>query len=308
MQNPSANVISKNFTWKYGFNEWTWSMQIPEVIYDYYKALPRPLTANYSVYVTHPLHEKYLAQLAGELQKIGKQKGYTDFETVSLTAAFVQSLDYKFDNVTEGYDEYPRFPIETLLDQGGDCEDTAILTASLIRSLGYGVVLIVFPSSPNISGHCAVGVAGGTGMTGTYFERDGKKYYYLETTSEGWEIGEIPKEYSDRSAKLYPMVPVPILTHDWKVEVNGSNAQINVTVDNLGSAAAKDVHVIVGFDAGNNQVWGRQLSPNFDLGVNESEIATLNLLPPLGKHTRIVIQIVYDGYAVDESYSKWFDT
>jgi hypothetical protein len=40
------------------------------------------------------------------------------------------------------------------------------------------------------------GVAGGDGLSGAYFEKDGVKYYYLETTSEGWRLGEVPEGYS----------------------------------------------------------------------------------------------------------------
>jgi hypothetical protein len=28
---------------------------------------------------------------------------------------------------------------------------------------------------------------------------------------------------------------------------------------------------------------------------------------PSGEHTRILVQIIYDGSAVDESYSEWVD-
>jgi hypothetical protein len=152
-----------------------------------------------------------------------------------------------------------------------------------------------------------VGVAGGEDVYGTFWKYGGKNYYYLETTGEGWEIGDIPEEYQQASAHIYPMIPIPILTHSWTVEPNGDFIQLEVTVENLGSAEAEGVYVYAGFDASNDRCWNRQISPVFQLGVNESITATLNLLPPYGKYTRIVVQIVYDGYAVDNSYSKWFD-
>jgi hypothetical protein len=104
------------------------------------------------------------------------------------------------------------------------------------------------------------------------------------------------------------MIPVPILTHDWTTKINGSTLELKVTIQNLGSAKANNVYVYAGFDAGNSQCWKSQQSSPFDLDVNCSEVVTLYLTPPLGKHTRWVIQIVYNGYAVDESYSSWFDT
>jgi hypothetical protein len=103
------------------------------------------------------------------------------------------------------------------------------------------------------------------------------------------------------------MIPVPILTHNWTVEAEGLFAELKVTVQNLGTSTAKDVYVYAGFAAGNDQTWNHQESALFDLGVNESIVVTFYLTPPLGVHTRLMVQIVYDGYAVDESYSTWFD-
>jgi hypothetical protein len=308
MKNPSSELISRDYKYEYGWKEWTWNLQIPQAAYDYYKALPRSNTANYSIYVTNPLDDPYINKLVEELQRLSKQEGYTEFETVSFAAAFVQGLEYTSDLVTEGYDEYPRYPIETLVDKGGDCEDTAILAASIIRGMGYGVVLLVFPKTADSPGHCAVGVAGEKGMPGCYWEYNGRCYYYLETTGKNWEIGETPDKYQRASARIYPMIPVPILAHDWTIKANGNYAQLEVTVSNLGSADAQSVYVYAGFDAGNNQTWNHQVSPTFKLGVNQTQIATLNLLPPRDKYTRLIIQIIYGGYAVDESYSTWFDT
>lgn len=304
----STEVINREFKWDYGDSQWAWTMQIPKELYDYYKGLPRSPTSNYSIYVTHPLDDSIFDKLVVSLKNNAQKKGFTEFQTVSFAAAFVQSLTYTSDSVTTGYDEYPRYPLETLVDNGGDCEDTAILTASLIRALGYGTVLLTFDKTTEGPGHVAVGVKGGEGIYGSYYEDNDSKYYYLETTSTGWEIGQIPDDYRDSSAHIYAMMPIPILTHDWTTEAKGLTLELKVTVNNLGSAKAEDVYVYTGFDAGNDQVWNHQESPLFDVDVNGSMVATLYLTPPSGKYTRLVIQIVYDGYAVDESFSKWYNT
>jgi predicted transglutaminase-like cysteine proteinase len=307
--NPqSTELIDREFKWDYRDSEWTWNMQIPKAIYDYYKELPRSPTSNYSIYVTHPLDDSLIDQLASSLTTNAQKEGYDSFQTVSFAAAFVQSLKYTSDLVTSGFDEYPRYPFETLVDEGGDCEDTAILAASLIRALGYDVILLRFDKTADRPGHLAVGVKGSEGIYGTSWTYKGDKYYYLETTSTGWEIGQIPDDYRNSSAHVFPMIPVPILTHDWTTEAKGLTVELKVTVNNLGSAMAEDVYVYAGFDAGNDQCWNPEKSPLFDLDVNESVVATVYLTPPLGEHTRLVIQIAYGGYAVDESHSTWFDT
>lgn len=298
----STQTISRDYAWDYGGRRWTWQLQLPQALYDYYKGLPRPPTSNYSVYVTHPLDDAYLGQLVTKIQEAARQESYSEFETVGFAASFVQSLPYVSDNVSTAYDEYPRYPIETLVDNGGDCEDTSILMASLIKEMGYGVVLLRLP------GHVAVGVAGGEGVYGTYWEYEGRKYYYLETTGTGWGIGEIPEEYRTQSASVYEMKPVPILTHTWTSTGRAGFVDLQVMVSNLGSAAAQGVYVFAGFDAGDNQMWNPEQSPLFQVGVDEKVTVTMSLRVPYGEHTRVVVQIVYNGYAVDESHSMWFDT
>ena len=300
---PQSNeLILRNYVWEFG-GEWSWELTIPKSLYEYYKGIPRPPTVDYSVYVTHPVDDIYIDRLAGNIRDAALQEGYDDYQTVELAIAFVQNLPYTFDSVTSPYDEYPRYPIETLVDNGGDCEDTSILLASLLSSMGYGIVLIQLPD------HCAVGLKGGENIYGTYWEYEGAKYYYLETTNTGWGIGELPEEYENTSAHIYPMVPTPIITHEWIMEGKGNYAELKVKVSNQGSATASNVYVFAGFDAGGDKVWSPEQSESFQLGAGQQVTVTMFLsAPPPNIHTRVVVQIAIDDYSVSESYSEWFDT
>jgi uncharacterized repeat protein (TIGR02543 family) len=304
----STSLIDREYTWTFAGHEWTWDLQIPQALYDYYKALPRPSTKNYAVYVTHPLDDPFISQLVERIEETALEEGYYGYDEISLAAAFVQSMPYTSDSVTTGFDEYPRYPIETLVDDGGDCEDTAILMAALIDAMGYGAAIVIFPGSDTLLGHCATAVKDGADLSGSYYNFENGKYYYLETTGDGWEIGELPDEYHGADANLYGMSPVPILTHDWTGSSKGSVYELHVKIENLGSAAAQGVYVSAGFDAGDGTWWSSKKSPSFDLGINESITANLSLTVPAGKHTRLLIHVVYGGYTVDESYSEWFDS
>jgi hypothetical protein len=279
-----------------------WELAIPQELYDYYKAIPRPPTENYSVYITHPLDDTYIDILIKRIKEAAQQKGLSEYETVEFAATFVQNLPYTADSVTTTYDEYPRYPIETLVDNGGDCEDTSILLASLIDKMGYGVVLIMLPD------HCAVGVKGGENIYGSYWEYKDDKYFYLETTNTGWGIGKLPEEYENMSATIYPLVPTPILTHEWSMEARGNTGELEVTVSNLGTAAAYNVFVLAGFDAGEGMLWNGKQSELFQVEANYQVTIKLILRVPLDKHTRLVVQIVIDDSLVDESHSVWVDT
>ncbi len=192
---------NKTFAWDYGGNHWTWNLSIPKALYEAYKAVPVSTRthdgpAGYGFCTT--TKDSYLQTLAQKLNETATGLGYNSYDQVSFVLAFVQSLPYTSDNVTEGYNEYPRFPIETLVDEGGDCEDTAILFASLTVIMGYGTVYI---NPPN---HYAVGILGNN-ISGTYWNYNNKTYYFCETTGNGFKIGQLPDEFKGQQAYIYPI-------------------------------------------------------------------------------------------------------
>ncbi|MFC2069202.1 hypothetical protein ACFLTP_09400 [Chloroflexota bacterium] len=299
----SAEQILRHYAWDYDHREWTIELKIPLTLYNHYKEILRPPTQNYSVYVTHPLDDAYISSIADELRRSAKKEGFNDLETLEFTAAFIQNFPYTADTVSTSYDDYPRYPIETLVDNGGDCEDTSILMASLLSNLHYEVCLIEFPDK-----HCALGVSSIQYEKGTYFNYNGDKYFYLETTNTGWGVGQMPEELVGVKAEIYDLTPTPIITHDWNGTIGRDSAELEITLQNLGSQLAYDVYIIVGFDADGDKLWNTQESDHFDLPTNQDMIITMKLQVPLEKHTRIVIQIIHNGYAVDKSHSEWFDT
>jgi hypothetical protein len=196
-----SQYYNKTFAWDYKGNHWTWNLSIPKTLYDTYKAIPDYTRthngpAGYGYLTT--TQDYYIQILAEKLNETTNSLHYNSFDQVSFILAFVQSLPYASDNVTTGYDEYPRFPIETLVDSGGDCEDTSILFATITLILGYGTIYISPP------GHYAVGVLGNN-LQGSYWTYQNKTYYYCETTGNGFTIGQLPDEFTNAKASLYPI-------------------------------------------------------------------------------------------------------
>jgi hypothetical protein len=254
------------------------------------------------------MDDVYVGRLATRMRDAAVQERFSEFETAEFAASFVQSLPYVPDSVSTNFDEYPRYPIETFMDNGGDCEDTSILMAALLQEMGYGVVLLRFAPAAEYEGHLAIGVAGGDGIQGSYWEYEGRRYYYLETTGDGWEIGQIPEEYRNARATVLAMRPVPVLTHTWTATGSAGGATLEITISNLGTAAAEGLYVHAGFDAGDDKLWNAEQSPPVRVDVDQEVTITMSLRVPEGKHTRIVVQIVYNGNAADQSYSDWIDT
>lgn len=83
-----------------------------------------------------------------------------------------------------------------MFDLVSDCEDTSILALALLERVGYGVCLILFYEER----HAVIGIAM-KNINGSYLEKDGKKYFYLETVSSH-KMRVISKEFTSIKRKL----------------------------------------------------------------------------------------------------------
>ena len=194
--------VTKTFTWRYqkdniytpianllSFNSGavTWNVLIP--ITEYYYAtvndIPRyggGAYARVQDYVTYD--SRVIVHMAENLTVF--TQGMSDLARAEFVLKFVQSIPYVEDKVSKGQRDYWKFPVETLWEKNGDCEDHAVLLAALLKALGYDVVLhhvYVYQGSKLVSGHVAVGVVveGGSGYSTII---DGKEYFYCEGTAE----------------------------------------------------------------------------------------------------------------------------
>jgi hypothetical protein len=156
-------------------------------------------TGDRASYVRRAQESGLADQLAVLLSEEADQNGFTGKqEQVRFVIDFVQNLPYVPDDVSTDFDDYTKSVTETLVEGGGDCEDSAILMAAVLQAeaFNYDCILIQPP------GHMAVGVYGDD-LPGVYWEHDGRRYYYLETTGDGWEVGELPEEYEGEKAYLH---------------------------------------------------------------------------------------------------------
>ena len=198
----SSDYYTRVYSWNYNGYAQSLTLSIPKEYYEYYQKKSHS-GKNYDHYALSEYDRQFLGKMIESFKDNGHKNGFTDDQIVLNVIAFVQSMPYTSDSVTTGYDEYPRYPIETLIDGGGDCEDSSILAAALLSEMGYGTVLFVLP------GHMALGVKGSDTIPGTYLEYNGSRYYYVETTSSGFGIGEIPPEFQNSKVQIFTMNPIP---------------------------------------------------------------------------------------------------
>jgi hypothetical protein len=193
-------TVTQHYNWQYLRSVWNWDLPIELSMYAEYLEKVRPTDVTYWVNMAKdPGDDSHISSMVRGLNSLANQESLTEVQKLYFVITFVQSMTYTVDSVTTPYDEYPRYPIQTLFDRGGDCEDTSILVAALLDRMGYDVALIHLP------GHMAVGVAISNSY-GSYYEYEKKKYSYLETTGEGFEIGEVPLGFTDLPVLgIYPL-------------------------------------------------------------------------------------------------------
>jgi hypothetical protein len=160
--------------------------------YNYYRGLSKKQEK--SSYASEHCSHPYLLNLAKVLDKNADYMDFSDSLFAEYLVAFVQqAIPYVADPWNSGFD-YPKYPIETLVERGGDCEDKAALLVALLKTFGFDAVLVRFP------GHMAAALSS-SNYSGTY-SYNGKIYSYIETTSKGWCIGCVPAKFAQTIPKI----------------------------------------------------------------------------------------------------------
>lgn len=198
-QLSKAVVLSREITWADNFlpyTEWSYIFRVNRSDYITYMTGYHPYNIDYK------MMDSFITTSDPHIQHIVRDldEHYDDEEKLAEHAlAFVQSL---FDE--EDIDNYPKYPIETLVEGGGDCEDASILYATIMKALGFDVALLDFPE------HVMVGVAfqGPVPISVRgrwHYEYEGKRYYPAETTGQNWRIGDISEEDRESEVTVYPL-------------------------------------------------------------------------------------------------------
>lgn len=109
-------------------------------------------------------------------------------ETLRFIVSFVQSIPYRLPG--GNVDIYP--PTLELALGFGDCDSSAILAYTLLNKMGFEVLILASEEYR----HAALGVSL-PAASGFSFPLDGKDYYFVELTSEGYSIGQIQPQMTN---------------------------------------------------------------------------------------------------------------
>lgn len=303
--NIPTEKVTNTFFWKFDDIIWSWELRVPESLYEYFTSIPRKISRDYSVYLENPIDDSCLVKMANELHRVAEVQGYNEKTTVEFAASFVQGIGYSADEQTTGLEDYPRYPLQTLADKTGDCEDTAILLTALLNGMGYNAALIYFPETAKKIPHYGVGIAEVEGTYGTNWEYDGIKYFYLETTEPWWRIGAIPGILAPYTPEAHIPKPSPFIQYGWDTSIENSTANVTVKLANIGQIGAPEVDIVAGYAGSDESVFhstGDYLadSTSISLSLDAGEYKELFISLPernANEYT-LVIQLIYDGDSV----------
>lgn len=174
-------------------SEWRATWNVEKRLYHDASTADRSIQRIYRDAVNNPR----VRRLGERLVNRATAEGLSDERALlEVVRGFVYSLDYRRDEEATGVKEYPKYVTQTLVENGGDCEDLAALLAGLLsqQPFGYDAVL-VFPV-----GHVAVGVARedlpGDEPEWSTVTAGGTEYVLVETTTAE-PLGELHRKYRD---------------------------------------------------------------------------------------------------------------
>ena len=190
---------SYNSSNQFGLNNHELHISAPLSLYNYYQGKNHAIRYDndYSDFVTPNAFES----IAKDLRRLTRNKRHADEEFANAVMTIVHQIPYAPTDV--------KYPIETIVDNSGDCDTIALLAASIMKAGGLDVVLLYYKSEV----HMNLGVSlpyepYHTWMwsSPTYFEYNGKKYWTAECTSEReWKIGDQPPTLVYASPTVIPL-------------------------------------------------------------------------------------------------------
>ena len=122
--------------------------------------------SRWSTLAMQPIWNDFYASITSELESVlYNNPELSDKNIIDISEAWIQSIQYRTMNAARTL-----FPVEVLYERAGDCDDKALLVASMLAYNGYDTAIIEY------LGHAVAGVAA-TDCNGT------RGYLFLETTT-----------------------------------------------------------------------------------------------------------------------------
>jgi hypothetical protein len=175
-------------------------ISITPSLYDYYKGKDHSFynVVSYNKFIT----PEVVKPIAKELRKVFKDNE----QFANAVLSFVHKMKY----IRSG----PKYPVEILVENAGDCSALSFLAASIMIAGGLDVVLLRY-SGAGVE-HLNVGISlSRTPIYHTWwirpksFEHGGRKYWMAECTPSwiDWRVGDEPESLLGMNVTIIPVNP-----------------------------------------------------------------------------------------------------
>jgi hypothetical protein len=190
----------------FGQNQQILSLSVPYEKYDSYHKTKHPYWSiknltSATEYISS--NETIIKQIV----EIIRNQTESDEELADALLTFVQDKGH---SLSIRY--YPtlelKYPIETLVEMGGDCDTKSFLYATLMKAAGFKVLLLYSNetlSDGQYHAATAIHLINVPEQSGLYFTYNDEKYYYAETTQFYRRVGELPANLQNVTFNIVPV-------------------------------------------------------------------------------------------------------
>jgi hypothetical protein len=150
-----------------------------------------------------------------------------------------------------------------------------------------------------------------------FYDYHGKRYYYMETSEETWNIGDRPDELENAAVSFYTMARDPTIEMEFNTTLYGSDLDnveymVRCTIKNDGPGTASNIKVhmmALAPESGADQIWlpDRQFILG-DYSEGQTGVADGILKIPRGQSSQIKVVVSGDNFEGSEQYTKVFST
>lgn len=176
-----------------GSNRYELSVSVTPSLYEYYRS------KDHSLYSLN--FEKFVTPYAFKTVSDSLWSIYSDEEDF---ANGVLMIVHQIPYVESAPQEYP---VETIVQNEGDCDLLSFAAASIMMAGGLDVVLFYYEAERHMNIGVSLSHAPNDAKSEVYYiDYNGRSYYMAETTGglweTGWRVGERPDELKEASAQI----------------------------------------------------------------------------------------------------------
>jgi hypothetical protein len=212
----SCVAVSLVYFTNFGRDEQIVTLSVPCEKYDFYHKRPHPRCVSETNRIDDRAIAEYITSedpIIANITIIVESKVQSREELANALLDLVQDKRHGLSLrcYPSTCTEY-KYPIETLVEMGGDCDAHAFLFASLMKAAGFKVILLYFDEISEYQHHVAIAVQleepptnSLDGIKDFCLTYEDEEYYFAETTCSNWRIGDLPPILNGVSYQIFPL-------------------------------------------------------------------------------------------------------